>query len=80
MQTSIATDKTVKDRAAKRAKKEGLPLSIVVRFLLSEYADGNISIGVQQNILPVVQSVPVDTDTQQKMDALLDTWHGTMAA
>ena len=71
MQTSIAIDKGTRDRAAKRAKTERLPLAAVVRLLLNEYADGNLSIGVRT----IAESIPVNTKTQQKMDSIVKKWH-----
>lgn len=45
MNTTISIDKDLRDRAAERAKKEKLPISVIVRILLSDYAEGKIQIG-----------------------------------
>jgi hypothetical protein len=76
MQTSIAIDRTTRDRAAKRAKTERLPLASVVRLLLNEYADGHLSIGVRT----VAEPISVDVKTQKKMDQVVDQWRARMRA
>ncbi len=76
MQTSIAIDAQTRDRAAKRAKAERLPLAAVVRLLLNEYADGRLSIGVRS----FSEVVPIDAKTQQKMDKVVEQWRGSIKA
>lgn len=76
MQTSIAVDRLTRDRAAKRAKTERLPLAAVVRLLLNDYADGHLSIGVRTFAEPI----PVDGKTQKKMDQVVEKWRATMRA
>ncbi len=70
MQTSIAIDQVTRDRAAKRAKIERLPLAAVVRLLLNDYADGHLSIGVRT----LAEPLDVDAKTQKKMDAVVEKW------
>jgi len=45
MTTTVAIDKSFKLRAEKRSKKAGLPLSVVVKIFLNDYADGKLDIG-----------------------------------
>lgn len=52
MNTTIAIDKKTKEKAAKRAKKEGITLSALVRIFLTSYAEEKINI-VAQPILTV---------------------------
>lgn len=76
MQTSIAIDRLTRDRAAKRAKSERLPLAAVVRLLLNDYADGHLSIGVRT----FAELIDVDARTQKKMDKVVEQWRATMKA
>ncbi len=76
MQTSIAVDRLTRDRAAKRAKAERLPLAAVVRLLLNDYADGHLSIVVRTFAEPI----DVDARTQKKMDTVTAQWRATMKA
>ena len=76
MQTSIAIDKGTKDRAAKRAQSENMPLAAVVRVLLSDYADGRLSIGVRMASTVLAEDVPVDRSTQRKMDDVVAKLRG----
>lgn len=78
MQTSIAIDKVTRDRAAKRAQAERMPLAMVVRVLLMDYAQGNISIGTRTRYEVAAERIPVDKATQGKMDAILREWNGKM--
>ena len=80
MQTSIAIDKATRDRAAKRAQAEHMPLAVVVRIFLSDYADGKLSIGVRTASPVSTEVIPVDAATQKKMDAALTKWRDSMAA
>lgn len=73
MQTSIAVDRFTRDRAAKRAKIERLPLAAVVRLLLNDYADGHLSIGVRTFAEPL----EVDAKTRKKMDTIVGQWRAT---
>lgn len=43
--TTISIDKETKERAAERAKKDRISVSVIARILLNDYADGKISIG-----------------------------------
>ncbi len=78
MHTSISIDKATRDRAAKRAEAENMPLSVVVRILLMDYASGNLSIGARTARDVTAQSIPVDEKTQEKMDAVAKQWRGRM--
>jgi antitoxin component of RelBE/YafQ-DinJ toxin-antitoxin module len=46
MNTTIAIDKKTKEKAEKRAKKEGISVSTLVRIFLNDYASGKINVGV----------------------------------
>ncbi len=48
--STISIDKTTKNRASKRAKKDRMTVSVITRILLNDYADGKISIGSQMAI------------------------------
>ena len=74
MQTSIAIDKMTRDRAAKRAQSERMPLAAVVRVLLNDYADGRLSIGVRLASTVLAEAVPADSHTQRKMDDVVSKW------
>ena len=76
MQTSIAIDSNTRDRAAKRAEKELLPLATVVRILLNDYADGRLHIGVHTGPAVITEEIPVDTTIQKKMDMVTKKWRG----
>lgn len=80
MYTSISIDKVTRDCAAKRAHAERIPLAMVVRVLLMDYAQGNISIGTRTRQETVAKHVPVDKKTQEKMDAITREWHGRVDA
>ncbi|MEI7510805.1 MAG: hypothetical protein WCJ84_01465 [Candidatus Peregrinibacteria bacterium] len=45
--STIAVDAQIKDRAAKKAKSDRIPLGIVTRILLEDYARGQITIGTR---------------------------------
>ena len=45
-QVIFKIDKKLKDRAMKKAKREGLPFSIVLKFATEAYADGDFDVGV----------------------------------
>ncbi len=47
MITTLAIDKSIKDKASLRAKKDSLSVSAVARILLADYAAGKIEIGVR---------------------------------
>ena len=78
MHTSIAIDGDTRDRAAKRAKAEHMPLAFVVRVLLTDYAEGRLSIGTRAELDVIAEEVPVDKATQKKMDASVKKWRGTV--
>ncbi len=75
MQTSIAIDKMTRDRAAKRAQKEHTPLATVVRILLTDYADGRLSIGTRTETQVIAKEIIVDKPTQKKMDDVISVWN-----
>lgn len=80
MHTSIAIDKITRDRAAARAKTERMPLAVVVRVLLTDYAEGRLSIGAHTQQEVIARSIPVDKATQAKMDSIVAEWHGNLSA
>jgi len=45
--STISIDKDTKKRAAKKAKRDRLTVSVITRILLNDYADGKITIGSQ---------------------------------
>ena len=78
MQTSIAIDSMTRDRASKRAHAESMPLAVVVRILLNDYADGRLSIGARTGPAVIAESIAVDESTQEKMDDVVSRWHGRL--
>ncbi len=74
MLTSLYIDKTIKEKATHKAKKDQLSFSAVVRILLSDYANGKIVIGSQMADKYEVSDIPVDDKTQAKMDKILQNW------
>ena len=80
MQTSIAIDRLTRDRAAARARTEHLPLAVVVRIFLSEYADGTLSIGARTGLPMSAETIPVNKAMQKKMDAVITQWRGKISA
>ena len=74
MHTSIAIDKATRDRAAKRAQAEHMPLAVVVRIFLNDYADGTLSIGARTGLPVTVENISVDARTQKKMDSVVAQW------
>lgn len=74
MHTSIAIDKITRDRAAKRAQTERMPLAVVVRILLTDYAEGRLSIGARTQNDVIAETIAVDRKTQKKMDAITKQW------
>ena len=79
MQTSIAIDRVTRDRAAARARTEHLPLAVVVRIFLSDYADGTLSIGARTGAPVHAETIQVDKAMQKKMDAVMNQWRDKMA-
>ncbi|TSC60048.1 MAG: Uncharacterized protein Greene041662_274 [Candidatus Peregrinibacteria bacterium Greene0416_62] len=80
MHTSIAIDKITRDRAALRAKNERMPLAMVVRVLLTDYAEGRLSIGTHMQREVTAKSIPVDKATQKRMDSVVAQWRGRLPA
>ena len=78
MHTSIAIDKITRDRAAKRAQSERMPLAVVVRVLLTDYAEGRLSIGTRTRHDVISETIAVDRRTQKKMDAITRQWRDKM--
>lgn len=76
--TSIAIDKITRDRAAKRAHTERMPLAVVVRVLLTDYAEGRISIGTRSQSEVTAETISVDTPIQKKMDSVIHQWRGKL--
>lgn len=80
MHTSIAIDKITRDRAAKRARTDRMPLAVVVRVLLTDYAEGRIGIGTRTQREIMTETIPVDHTVQMKMDSVITQWRGKMEA
>lgn len=74
MTTSLYIDKETKQKATQKAKKDQLSFSAVVRILLSDYANGKIVIGSHMANSYEVSTIPVDTETQSKMDSIATKW------
>lgn len=74
MTTSLYIDQATKQKAAQKAKKDQLSFSAVVRILLSDYAEGKIVIGTRPAPHYEVLNIPVDRETQTKMDAVVAKW------
>lgn len=74
MTTSLYIDKAIKEKAAQKAKKDRLSFSAVVRILLLDYVEGNIVIGARSTPYYEVSEIPVDCETQKKMDGVLTAW------
>ncbi len=80
MHTSIAIDKITRDCAAKRAQADRMPLSVVVRVLLTDYAEGRLSIGTRTQNDVITETIVVDRKTQKKMDAITKQWSDRIGA
>lgn len=83
MNSTIMVQKSVKDLAAKKAKKEGLSLSAVTRFLLQGYAEGKLNIGLVFGgdiSVNKVERINPDTETQSKINNSVKKWRGKIAA
>ena len=74
MTTSLYIDQETKEKAAEKAKKDRLSFSAVVRILLSDYANGKIVIGARSITHYEVSNIPVDSQTQAKMDSVVAKW------
>ncbi len=75
MTTTIYLDKKTKEKAAKRAKKDKLSMSSVMRMLLSDYADGNIVIGANWVRIDKVEEVPVNKEIQKEINKVMKIWN-----
>ncbi|MCK5461291.1 hypothetical protein KAI58_04880 [Candidatus Gracilibacteria bacterium] len=77
MNSTIMVQKSVKDIAARKAKQEGLSLSVVTRFLLQGYAEGKLNIGlVLGNNVSInkTEIIDLDTSTQSKINNSAKKW------
>lgn len=74
MNTTISIDKETRNRAAKRAKREKLSVSAIVRILLTDYAEGKITIGTRFPQLTQMSAIEVDEETQNLMDNTIHLW------
>ena len=74
MTTTIYLDKKTKERAAKKAKKDNLSMSAVIRVLLSDYVDWKIAVRANWVRIDKVEEVPVTKEIQKKMDAVVRLW------
>lgn len=73
-------NKAVKDKAAKKAKLDGLSLSTVAKFLLQGYADGKVNIGlIFSNNEPEIEKIPLDAETQKMIDGYVEKWRNKFA-
>jgi hypothetical protein len=75
MTTSLYIDEKTKEKASQKAKEDQLSFSAVVRILLSDYANGKIVIGARSVTHYEVSEIPVDQETQVKMDTIITKWH-----
>lgn len=75
MNTTISIDKETRDKAAKRAKKEKISVSAIVRILLIDYANGKIQIGTRIPSEVEMSELEVDDETQVLMDEVINTWN-----
>lgn len=81
MNSTIMVQKSVKDLAAKKAKKDGLSLSTVTRFLLQGYSEGklNISLTVRDDVeVTEVHHVSLDKETQDRLDFSVSKWRNKL--
>lgn len=78
MHTSIAIDRATRDRAAKRAHAENMPLAVIVRIFLIDYADGRLSIGSRSESSVIAETIPVDAPTQKKMNSVVRQWRASI--
>jgi hypothetical protein len=75
--------KNVKDLAARRARKEGLSLSAVTRFLLQGYSDGKLNIGLLLNnnvSIDKIEKIDLDISTQSRVNDSAKKWRNKIAA
>lgn len=75
MTVSLYIDKATKQKASQKARKDQLSFSAVARILLSDYAEGKIVIGTRSVTHYEVSEIPVDNETQRKMDSIAKKWH-----
>ena len=75
MTTTIYIDKKIKEKAAKRARKDNLSVSSVMRILLSDYANGDIVIGARFLRIDKVEEVPVNKEIQKELDKVARIWN-----
>ena len=75
--SSLAVNKTIIKKASKKAKQDNLSVSAVTRILLTDYADGFISIGTRRNdevSVNKLEVIEVDNNTQKLMDSIGTKW------
>lgn len=73
--------KSVKDLAAQKAKKDGLSLSTVTRFLLQGYSEGRLNIGltVSEDVeVSDMSQVSLDEEMQEQLDASVSKWRNKL--
>jgi len=76
MNTSLIIEKSIKERASKRANAYNLSVSAVARILLSDFADGYIDIGTRSSGKQFYgEQIVVDTSTQKLMDKVITKWN-----
>ncbi len=82
MNSTIMVNKSIKDLAAKKAKSDGISLSLIVRLLLKEYSSGRFDIGLIENDktqVTKVEEVKLDEKTQLLIDKSSKKWRNKLA-
>ncbi len=81
MNSTIMVQKDIKDLAAQRARREGLSLSTVTRFLLKGYADGKLNIGLTIGNIDItdIQEIALDSVTQNKINTSVKKWRNKIS-
>lgn len=74
MTTTINLDPKIRLKASKRAKKDNMSLSGVIRLLLNDYAEGKLRVGIVLSDESEFEVLSVDSDTQKTMDSIGQTW------
>lgn len=75
--TTLSIDKDIRDLAAKRAKADKMSVSVVVRMLLRDYAQGKISIGSTFSTPETYHTefIEVDSEIQNTMNNIGSLWN-----
>ena len=75
--TNIRLDPALKKKILQRAKKEGLSLTEVAKFLFRAYAEGRISIGILEatpeyppHVVEMILQATAEMQKQRKKEAL----------